>query len=63
MDDTRRSERIVLHIPLPPAVSEFAEKSQILKDSSIFDEVEEAYEQIKEYGAPKAIIRWANVDR
>ena len=57
------SERIVLHIPTDFSPEEFAEHCRIRTDSSAFDALEEAFPLILRYGAPKAVLRWANVDR
>ena len=56
------SERIVLHIPLDITAEEFAAYCRIRTDSAAFDMLEDTFPLIKQYGAPKAIIRWANVD-
>ncbi|MBR6236815.1 MAG: hypothetical protein IKR16_03655 [Firmicutes bacterium] len=56
------SERIVLRIPVELAAEEFAALCRIKPDSPAFEMLEETYPLIKQYGAPKAIIRWANVD-
>ena len=58
-----KSERIVLHIPTDFTAEGFAELCRIKKDSSAFEELEESLPLIRQYGAPKAIIRWANVER
>ena len=56
------SERIVLHIPLDITAEEFAAYCRIRTDSAAFDMLEDTFPLIKQYGTPKAIIRWANVD-
>jgi hypothetical protein len=56
------SERIVLRIPVELTAEEFAALCRIKTDSSAFEMLEETYPLIKQYGAPRAIIRWANVD-
>ncbi len=58
-----RSERIVLHIPTDFTLESLAKLCRIRPDSSAYDAVEEALPLIREYGAPKAIIKWANVDK
>ena len=57
------AERIVLHIPLDFSAEEFAALCRIRPDSSAFEELEDALPLIRQYGAPKAIIKWASVDR
>ena len=57
------SERIVLHIPVDFTPEEFAVYCRIRTDSSAFEALEEAFPLIRQYGTPKAILRWANVDR
>ncbi len=57
------SERVVLTVPLDISTEEFAGLCRIRTDSSAFEELEEAMPLIRQYGAPKAIIKWAGVDR
>lgn len=57
------SERIVLHIPVSFTTEGLAELCRVRPDSSAFEAIEEDLPLINEYAAPKAIIRWANVDR
>ena len=57
------SERIVLTIPMDFSFDEFAGLCRIRKDTSAYEELENMMPLIREYGAPKAIIKWANVDR
>ena len=63
MDTTSASERIVLHIPVDFTAEELARLCRVDRDSPVFEELEDALPLIREYGAPKAIIKWANVDR
>lgn len=56
------SERIVLSVPLDFSAEEYAELCRIRIDSSAFEELEDALPLIRQFGAPKAIIKWANVD-
>ena len=56
------SERIVFHIPVDLSAEEFAPYCRIKNDSAAFEMLEETMPLIKRYGAPKAIIRWADVD-
>ena len=56
------SERIVLHIPVDLPVEEFAGFCRIRTDSAAFEMLQDSYPLIQKYGAPKAIIRWADVD-
>ena len=57
------SERIVLSIPVSFSLEEFGALCRIKPDSSAYDALEDALPLIRQYGAPKAVIRWANVDR
>ncbi len=57
------SERIVLHIPLDFSAEEFAAHCRIKMGSSAFEALEDALPLIRQYGAPRAIIKWAGVDR
>ena len=57
------SERIVLRPALDLTAERLAELCRVKPDSAAFAEIEEALPLINRYGAPKAIIRWANVDR
>ena len=63
MSSTDASERIVLSVPLDFSVEEFAALCRIKKDSSAFEALEDTLPLIRQYGAPKAILKWANVDR
>lgn len=63
MSSTDASERIVLSVPLDFSAEEFAALCRIKKDSSAFEALEDALPLIRQYGAPKAIVKWANVDR
>lgn len=63
MNGNGGSERIVLHIPTNFTAEEFAELCRIEKGTSAFEELEETLPLIRQYGAPKAIIKWAGVDR
>ena len=62
MSNENESERIVLHIPVDISAGEFAAYCRIRRDSSAFEMLEDTYPLIKQYAAPKAVIRWANVD-
>ncbi len=57
------AERIVLDIPVDFTAEQLARLCRIKKDTSAFEELEDALPLIRQYGAPKAIIKWANVDR
>ncbi len=59
----RGSERIVLRIPTDFTAEEFARLCRVKPGSSAFEEIEDALPLIRQYGSPKAIIKWANVDR
>lgn len=58
-----QAERIVLDIPLDFTAEEFAALCRIRPDSSAFEELEDALPLIRRFGTPKAIIKWASVDR
>ena len=58
-----RSERVVLDIPVDCTAEEFARLCGVKEDSAAFEEIGEALPLIRRYGAPKAIIKWASVDR
>ena len=62
MSSINESERIVLSVPLDFSLEEFAELCRIRKESSAFEELEDALPLIRRYGAPRAVIKWANVD-
>ena len=62
MSKINESERIVLTIPLDFTAEEYAELCRIRKESSAYEQLEDALPLIRQYGAPKAIIKWANVD-
>ena len=62
MSNLHGSERIVLTIPLDFTAEEYAELCRIRKESSAYEQLEDALPLIRQYGAPKAIIKWANVD-
>ena len=63
MSSSNGSERIVLSVPPDFSAEEFAGLCRIGTDSSAYEELEDALPLIRRYGAPKAVIRWANVDR
>ena len=63
MNAAELSERIVMHIPVDISAEGFAELCRIKKDSAAFEMLEDVFPLIKQYGTPKAIIKWANVDR
>ena len=63
MKTDRRTERMVFHIPVDLTTSDLARLCQIDENSSAFEAVEDALPLINRYGAPKAVLRWANVDR
>ncbi len=56
------SERIVLSIPLEFSDEEFGSLCRIRKDSPAYEALEDALPLIRQYGTPKAILKWANVD-
>jgi len=62
VNDKNSSERIVLDVPADFSAEEFAALCRIKKDSSAFEMIEDVLPLIKQYAAPKAIIRWANVN-
>ena len=53
----------MLHIPVDLPLEEFAELCRIKPDSAAFDMLEDAYPLIQKYGAPKALLKWAHVDK
>ena len=57
------SERIVLHVPTDFTAEELAGLCRVKPGSSAFETVEEMLPIINRYGAPKAIIKWASVDK
>ena len=57
------SERIVLHVPTDFTAEELAGLCRVKPNSSAFETIEEMLPLINQYGAPKAIIKWASVDR
>ena len=57
------SERIVLDIPADFTLEQFAGLCRIKEGSPAYEELEDALPIIRQWGAPKAIIRWANVER
>lgn len=57
------SERIVLHIPVDLTLDELTALCRIKPGSAAVEAVEEALPLINQFGEPKAVIRWANVDR
>ena len=61
--DSKSSERMVLRIPLDLNAQELARLCGIDAQSPAFEAVEDALPFINRYGAPKAVIRWASVDR
>ena len=66
MDDMKskmQTERIVLNIPVELTLEEFAALCKISPDSTAYEALEEALPLVLRFGAPKAVIRWANVDR
>jgi hypothetical protein len=66
MDDMKskmQTERIVLNIPVELTLEEFGKLCKIGPESSAYEALEEALPLVKQYGAPKAVLRWANVDR
>lgn len=60
---TAESERIVLHIPTDFTAEQFAAFCRVEPDTSAYEELEEALPLIRQHAAPRAIIRWANVER
>ena len=61
--DNPASERIVLHIPTDFTAESLARLCRVKPGSSAFEAIEEALPIVNRYGAPKAIIKWASVDR
>ena len=59
----KASERIVLDIPVDFTLEEFAELCRVKPESSAFEMLEDTLPLIKRFGDPKAVIRWADVDR
>ena len=57
------SERIAFNIPVDISAEEFAPYCRIKKDSAAFEMLEDVMPLIQNHGAPKAIIKWASVDR
>ncbi len=57
------TERIALAVPTDFTAEEFAALCRIGKDSAAFEALSDVFPLIRQYGAPKAVIRWANVDR
>ena len=57
------SERIVLDIPVGLTAEELARLCRVTPGSAAFETVEETLSYVNEYGRPKAVIRWATVDR
>ncbi len=60
MDQT---ERIVFDVPVDFTAAEFASLCRISPDSPAFELVEECIDDIREHARPKAVVRWADVDR
>lgn len=59
---TEASERIVLRVPVNMSAGELARLCRVDERSSAYEAVEDALPAINRCGAPKAVIRWANVD-
>ncbi len=57
------SERIVLEIPVHFTAEELARLCRVSTDSAAFGVVEESLDAVNENAAPKAVIKWATVDR
>lgn len=57
------SERIVLDIPVYFTAGELAERCRIKPGSSAYDVIEESLDLVNRWGDPKAIIKWAGVDK
>ena len=60
--NSETSERIVLRVPMNLSAIEFARLCGIDEHSAAYEAVEDALPAINRFGAPKAVIRWANVD-
>ena len=60
MDQT---ERIVFDVPVDFTAAEFAALCRISPDSPAFELVEECIDDIREHARPKAVVRWADVNR
>ena len=56
------SERIVLRIPVNLSGGELAHLCGIDERSAAYEVVEDALPAINRFGAPKAVIRWANIN-
>jgi len=63
MDTEHAAERMALRIPLALTALELAQLCRIDESSPAFEAVEDALPHVNRYGVPKAVIRWANVDR
>ena len=57
------SERIVLDIPVGLTEEELAGLCRVKPDSAAYGLMEELLPLVNTYGAPKAVIRWATVER
>ena len=57
------SERIVLDIPVDFTAQTLAERCRIKPGTSAFDVIEESLDLVNQWGDPKAIIKWADVDK
>ena len=57
------SERMVLRIPAAFTAERLAQLCRVQTDSPAFEVVEEALPLVNEYGAPGAVLRWADVER
>ena len=62
-DSSIKTERIVLHVPTDFTADEFAALCRIGRESPAFEALEDALPLIRSYGSPKAVLRWAGVDR
>ena len=60
--DASGAERVVLHIPTEFSLEDLARLCRIRKDSAAYEELADALPLLREYGRPKAIIKWASVD-
>lgn len=56
------SERIVLNIPVDFTVETLAPLCRVRPDSGAWDLLEEAVPLVNQFGAPRAVIKWASVN-
>ena len=56
------TERVVLRVPVNLDAKELARLCRVDENSSAYEAIEDVLPAINRCGAPKAVIRWANVD-